>query len=663
MYPSFDVPATSPAVLNLNDREENHIVNRKSSLREDLVLPTMKPPQMDSNEEVIRCPGPNENVTTASHTDVCSESQVYLTIGEFQNKTGLPEDERQIGQRSDVGTHPPTDEDLPRRSPGPEDGQAPALTYIDVNSSNKNPCRAEPTAVTSTQHESGCSQDNYELDRTELSEGVAGGSHPNAISSEKTTPHELSTLGKGADQGSKMVLLSQKLVPSEPCDPLNSSSRDPLDVKASPKDPHTEEQEEVSVLSGVIKRSSSIISDSGIESEPSSVAWSEARSRAPELPSDRDVLHQLVRRHALHRNSLEGGHTESNTSLPSGIQASLTSISSLPFEEEEREMALTKLTKSVSAPQISSPEESAEDAGSLQQGRGLPETSAVHIRGTDRSRQRLQLRNAGVHHSLVEVVADADSQQGPDYIDIPKGKENQLDPQGPCCLDGRTDNPPGVETKGLTLKIPRIPALETPRYRAFPTELMETPKRMPEDSNAGKRALSNSSILDVEHFTHHEVPEVSCTSAAQTINRDSTDERSSSPGIIDDTALSRGPNTFPEDGREAGTVCSTVTHAIHSQATGNQEPRAGPSIMLSHVTSAETFSLDSLKAVEVVNLSVSCTATCLPFSSVPKETPARAGFSSKQTPFPITHQPLGSFGGVPNHSSKLEEEVSERMFR
>ncbi|KAB0406542.1 hypothetical protein E2I00_016125 [Balaenoptera physalus] len=663
VYPSFDVPATSPAVLNLNDREENHIVNRKSSLREDLVLPTMKPPQMDSNEEVIRCPGPNEKVTTPSHTDVCSESQVYLTIGEFQNKTGLPEDECQTDQRSDVGTHPPTDEDLPRRSPGPEDGQAPALTYIDVNSSNKNACRAEPTAVTSTQHESACSRDNYELDRTELSEGVAGGSHRNAISSEETTPHELSTLGKGADQGSKMVLLSQKLVPSEPCDPLNSSSRDPLDVKASPKDPHTEEQEEVSVLSGVIKRSSSIISDSGIESEPSSVAWSEARSRALELPSDRDVLHQLVRRHALHRNSLEGGHTESNTSLPSGIQASLTSISSLPFEEEERELALTKLTKSVSAPQISSPEECAEDADSLPQGGGLSETSAAPIRSTDPSGRRLHLSNAGVHHSLVEVVADADSQQGPGYIDIPKGKENQLDPQGPCCLDGRTDNPPGVETKGLTLKIPRIPALETPRYRAFPTELMETPKRMPEDSNAGKRTLSNSSILDVEHFTHHEVPEVSCTSAAQTINRDSTDERSSSPGIIDDTALSGGPNTFPEDGREAGTVCSTVTHAIQSQATENQEPRAGPSIMLSHVTSAETFSLDSLKAVEVVNLSVSCTATCLPFSSVPKETPARAGFSSKQTPFPITHQPLGSFGGVPNHSSKLEEEVSERMFR
>ncbi|NIG59238.1 hypothetical protein BU61_2578 [Pontoporia blainvillei] len=663
VYPSFDVAATSPAILNLNDREENHIVNRKSSLREDLVLPTMKPPQMDSNEEVIRCPGPNENVTTPSHMDVCSESQVYLTIGEFQNKTGLPEDERWTGQRSDVGTHPPTDEGLPRRSPGPEDDQAPALTYMDMNSSNKNPCRADPTAVTSTQHESGCSGDNYELDRTELSKGVAGGSHHDASSSEKTTLHELSTLGKGADQGSKMVLLSLKLIPSEPCDPLNSSLRDPLDVKASPEDPHTEEREGVSVLSGVIKRSSSTISDSGIESEPSSVAWSEARSRAQELPSDRDVLHQLVRRHALHRNSLEGGHTESNTSLPSGIQASLTSISSLPFEEEERELALTKLTKSVSAPQISSPEDSAGGADSPQQGGGLPEASAVHTRSTDPSGHRLQLSNAGVHHSLVEVVSDADNQQGPGYIDIPKGKENQPDPQGPCCLDGRTDNPPGVETKGLSLTIPRIPALETPRYRAFPRELIETPKRMPKDSNVGKRALSNSSILDVEHFTHREVPEVSCTSAAEIINPDSTGERSSSPGIIDAAALSRGPNTFPEDGREAGAVCSTVTHSTHSQAAGNQEPRAGPSIMLSHVTSAETFSLDSLKAVEVVNLSMSCTATCLPFSSVPKETPARAGFSSKQTPFPITHQPLGSFGGVPNHSSKLEEEVSERMFR
>ncbi|EPY77802.1 hypothetical protein CB1_001179001 [Camelus ferus] len=668
VYPNFDALATSPAIMNVKDREESHVVNRTSPLTEDLVLPTMKPPQMDSDEEVIRCPEPDENAATPKRLDMCSESQVYLTVGEFHSKADLPEDESWSGRRPDVGVRPLADEDLPRRSPSPEDGQAPALTYIEVTSSNKEPRGAEPTVVVSAQHESGASQENYELSRTELSKGVAGGSPRNAISLEKTTLHELSALGKGADQGGGVALLSLRLIPSEPCDPLSSSLRDPLDFRASPKDPRTEEQEEVSVLSGVIKRSSSLISDSGIESEPSSVAWSEARSRALELPSDRDVLHQLVRRHALHRNSLEGGHTESNTSLPSGIQASLTSISSLPFEEEERELALTKLTKSVSAPQISSPEGTNEDVDSVQQSGGLAEPSAAHTEGMDAPGHCLQLsggsriQDTGVDHSLVEVVPDADSPQGPGYIDIPKGNESRFDPQGPCCLDGRTDNPPGVETKGLSLKIPRIIALENPRNRPFPRAPTETPKGTPEDANVGGRALSNSSILDAENLTHHKVPEVSCPSAANTVDLDSTGEQSSSPCVIDGPVLSRGADTFLEDGPEEGTVCSTVTHSTHSQVLGTQEPRAGTSIMVSHLSPAETFSLDSLKAVEVVNLSVSCTATCLPFSSVPKETPARAGFSPKQTLFPITHQPLGSFGVVPTHSSKLEEEVSERMF-
>ncbi|KAB0371671.1 hypothetical protein FD755_016609 [Muntiacus reevesi] len=657
IYPNFDVPETSPAIMNLNNREEDLVVNRKSPLKESLVSASMKPLRRESGEEVIRCPGPSKKATTPGHVDVCSESQVYLTVGEFQSKAGVPEVDHQIGPRSDVEGHPLADEDLPRRSPGPEDGQAPVRTYIDVKSSNKNPFRAEPTVLTGAQHESGCSRDKHDFGRTERSKGVAGGSHHSAVFSEKTTLHELSCLGKGVDQGSKMVLLSLKVTPSEPCEPLHSSLRDPLDIKGLPKDPHAEEKEEVSVLSGVIKRSSSIISDSGIESEPSSVAWSEARSRTLELTSDRDFLQQLVRRHALHRNSLEGGHTESNTSLPSGIQASLTSISSLPFEEEERELALTKLTKSVSAPQISSPEESAEDADSARHGSGPSETSAVPTESTDSSGRCLRpsdgpaIQEAGVDHALVEEVSDADNLQGPSYIDIPKGQEGRFDPQGPCCLDGRTDNPPGVETKGLGLKIPRLLGLAAPGHRALPREPVETPK-----------APLDSGMLDVESFTHAKVPDVSCAASAKTIDVDSAGEQSSCPGVVEDTAPSGGADTCPEDVREADTMGSAVTQSVPSQVTGNQEPRAGTSIMLSHVTSAETFSLDSLKSVEVVNLSVSCTATCLPFSSVPKETPARAGFSSKQTPFPITHQPLGSFGVVPNHSRKLEEEVSERMF-
>ncbi|XP_073856160.1 protein FAM135B isoform X2 [Macaca fascicularis] len=670
VYPNFDVPVTSPTIMNLKEKADNCMVNGNLSFREDLVLSTIKPSQMDSDEEVIKYPELAENVATQKHMDVCSESQVYITIGEFQNKTGVPEDECWTGQTSDAGTHPMADVDTSRRSPGPEDGQAPVLTYIDVKSSNKNPSRAEPLVAFNAQHENRSSRDKYGLDGTGPSKVVVGGSHQNAISSDKTTLHELSTLGKGIDQEGKMVLLSLKLTPSEPCDPLNSTVKEPLDIRSSLKDSHTEEQEELSVLSGVIKRSASIISDSGIESEPSSVAWSEARSRALELPSDREVLHPFVRRHALHRNSLEGGHTESNTSLPSGIQASLTSISSLPFEEDEREVALTKLTKSVSAPHISSPEEAAEDADTKQQGGSFAEPSDMHSKSQGSPGPCSQLsgdsgtQDAGADHPLVEIVLDADNQQGPGYIDIPKGKGKQFDAQGHCLPDGRTENTPGVETKGLNLKIPRVIALENPRTRSLPRALVETPKGIPKDLNVGQPALSNSGISEVEGLSQHQVPELSYTSAADAINMNSTGQQSQSgsPCIMDDTAFNRGVNAFPEAKHKAGTVCPTVTHSVHSQVLKNQELKAGTSIMGSHLTSAETFTLDSLKAVEVVNLSVSCTATCLPFSSVPKETPARAGFSSKQTLFPITHQPLGSFGVVSTHSSTLDEEVSERMF-
>uniref|UniRef100_A0A8B9C078 Family with sequence similarity 135 member B n=4 Tax=Neognathae TaxID=8825 RepID=A0A8B9C078_9AVES len=76
----------------------------------------------------------------------------------------------------------------------------------------------------------------------------------------------------------------------------------------------------------------------------------------------------------------------------------------------------------------------------------------------------------------------------------------------------------------------------------------------------------------------------------------------------------------------------------------------------------EGVALESRKAVDVVNLSVSCTATCLPFSSVLKETPAMVGFSAKQAVFPITRQPLGSFGVVSSNSNEVDEEANERIF-
>ncbi|XP_039701838.1 protein FAM135B [Pteropus medius] len=659
VYPDFDVPATSPTKRSLKDREEECIVNRKSPFRENLALPTMKAPQPDSDEVGTRCPKPDEAVTAPGHTDTCSESQVCLTVGEFQDKAGLPEDAWQAGPGSDVGMHSLAYGDPPGRSPGPEGGQDPAWTDADVRSSGNIPCSADPAMATGAWHESGHFGDTCEPDGPPLREGVAGGGQQNAIASEKTAPHESQMLGHGAGREGKAALLSLKLHPGEPDEPPGSALGDSWDVRASPKDPGTEGREELALLSGLIKRSSSVISDSGIESEPSSVAWSEARSRALELPSDRDAVHQLVRRHALHRASLGGGHTESSTSLPSGAQASLTSISSLPFEEEGREVELTKLTKSVSAPQISSPEESAEDVGAVRPVGGLAEAAAVHGKGADPPGPCLRLgggsgiQDAGVDCPPPDVVSGADSRQGPGDTDTCTAGDSHSDSRGPCCLDGRTENPPGVETKGLNLKIPCIVAPGHPGDGPCPGAPAGTPKDTSAESGVGEGAVSDSSSSDVTSLAGP-----GCTSAPDAIGPDAAGQRS----VSGDRAFGRGTSPFPEVGHGAGSVCSTPAHANPSQVSGSQEPRAGTSVMASQLAPAETCTPDSLRAVAIVNLSVSCTATCLPFSSVPKETPARAGFSSKQTPFPITHQPLGSFGVVPTRPGKAEEDAGGRMF-
>uniref|UniRef100_A0A8C7EHS6 DUF676 domain-containing protein n=1 Tax=Nothoprocta perdicaria TaxID=30464 RepID=A0A8C7EHS6_NOTPE len=97
------------------------------------------------------------------------------------------------------------------------------------------------------------------------------------------------------------------------------------------------------------------------------------------------------------------------------------------------------------------------------------------------------------------------------------------------------------------------------------------------------------------------------------------------------------------------------------QELDNQEHKLVANGTGFHSATMEGVALESRKSVDVVNLSVSCTATCLPFSSVLKETPAIVGFSSKQAAFPITRQPLGSFGVVSSSSNEMDEEANERM--
>lgn len=248
------------------------------------------------------------------------------------------------------------------------------------------------------------------------------------------------------------MLLSLKVTPSEPCELLNSSLRDPLDIKGSPKDPQSRRRRRKYVSSlGSSKRSASIISDSGIESRPSSVALPgpRLRSRTLELPSDRDFL-QLVRRHALHRNSLEGAHREQHELARQGSQASLTSISSLPRGGGAG--TGTHEADQVSVRPRSVAEESAEDADSTRHRGGQLKLQPCPPRAPtpqDTAFDPAMAPQSGSwgRSCLVEEVSAADNLQGPSYIDIPKGQEDRFDPQGPCCLDGRTDNPPGVETK------------------------------------------------------------------------------------------------------------------------------------------------------------------------------------------------------------------------
>ncbi|XP_072855472.2 protein FAM135B [Pogona vitticeps] len=439
------------------------------------------------------------------------------------------------------------------------------------------------------------------------------------------------------------------------------------------KEQRPQEPEEFSYSSGIIKRSSSLISDSGIESEPSSVAWSEGRSKALELPSDREILHQLVRRCTIHRNSLEGGHTESNTSLPSGIQASLTSISSLPYEEEEREVEPNKLTKSISAPQISSPEEAVDDMDITQNANTMSDVA--------------EGRDAEVEYPSIALMGNVSKchpvrgDEGPQLFTMAvKHPEFIFEQNG-----GTSDCPRSVEGSSemdYRLKTEKEPALLKRKGNLNGTAVYQLPNRTREvdfgrasdhlDSNvaylnayAEEADLHRGHCLsstDFEAFSHCEAqaPDFCPTVAA------SSEEPSGSVSIEEqgDSSLANGKITScrvaVSDLQEIE-LDNIGTRRSSSGELESQELRIVSSNTGFHSVVPDALVLESKKVIEAVNLSVSCTATCLPFSSVLKESPPTGGFSSKQVTSPITHQPVGSFGVISCESSDVDEEANERM--
>nr|XP_020822719.1 protein FAM135B isoform X2 [Phascolarctos cinereus] len=689
--PVKTTPKVEQKEKEMSQQSNTNVTSEKTTFREDTSLPRHF--EMD-----YLCPGTGGEVSVDRYSPPSSVSQVYLTIGESQDEMGLPQeppttsaDDPAADVRPIVLTQSVPDLSRSEQTVAGDSNLASCLTYIEMNPSNKYSDNSEPGLVIATHYETRTPVDNYI--RTVSDEAAAFPNPENVVFTDNIV---LSELSKKGNQETKATLLSLKHLPVNLTDPLSPTPRDPLDVKSFPRDPKSNEREVLSALSGTIKRSSSVISDSGIESEPSSVAWSEARSRALELPSDREVLHQLVRRHAIHRNSLEGGHTESNTSLPSGIQASLTSISSLPFEEEEREVALNKLTKSVSAPQISSPEELAEDSDISRSDQGNSETLDGHFQkyleeNQDEGRNIDSIRNVPgfqndppkhdceVFHSLVEVVFDTDHpQEDKGYMDLAEVNNNPHFLFGHCSFTysepvvDETSYVDGAEyssmakTKELTLDILHVSEVHTIQDDASNEGLLENPKAGSEVSETENDIFSSVNISAIEDFPKsiHQVPEFPCSPSIKTARPDSKTEKSRGSSTGDDTPTQEGSHILQEvDLNEVIVVNhSPEVHDINYQCLENFESKPIANSNNFHLATTEALALDTRKAVEVVNLSVSCAATCLPFSSMLKEAPAKVGLSSKQNIFPITHQPVGSFGVILCDTRNLEEEVNERMF-
>ncbi|XP_069710803.1 protein FAM135B isoform X1 [Phaenicophaeus curvirostris] len=556
------------------------------------------------------------------------------------------------------------------------------IDYGDMKPGSMDSHKSEPTLIVSAQYEGEtCGTGGLE-DRTEIHETDKSSHAENNFNSSDLALNELTSPEKTEDPENKALLPVLKTLPTHS-----------FEVKLFTKEQRGEESEEFTLMSGVMKRSSSIISDSGIESEPSSVAWSEARRRALELPSDREILHHLVRRHVIHRNSLEGGHTESNTSLPSGIQASLTSISSLPFEEEEREVELTKLTKSVSAPQISSPEEPVEEVDISKHSEAISGDSRGNLKScTETEDGDGQLV---VDFSRCQVTTESGQLEPRGHLKPSvETSSNNIDLQGKEVKEGFPDSYCSLESARLPVcpKLLRDNVCECQSLESNDECSLKTPR----DSNYLDKNMDKSStcIEDPKDKLKTHILEIQ--QGFYSNNRTSEEERSSQrvklvsdfhypvpgpsetsnefglmQGECDSSLAAESPSVYAEmpglqeielnDSPASADLAAGSYQAAYPKEPDSQEHKLEANGTGFHSVTTEGVALESRKAVDVVNLSVSCTATCLPFSSVLKETPAVVGFSTKQAAFPITRQPLGSFGVVSSDSNEVDEEINERM--
>ncbi|XP_030409738.1 protein FAM135B [Gopherus evgoodei] len=702
VFPAFEVPEMNGTQIDLINNKEtlasnDDIALTKGDFRKDTLL--IHTDKINGNASCIYSdisldPYMAKALTQHSASQACTvKKEVKRKTDVFHENTSVSSKEIVSGLGPGLLKHKAKDFQTSK-----DNRLSIGVTCVDMKPSNKDSHEGEPTLIISAL---GDSRTSGLLHSTELSKAAKTDNCENSLTSDELALNELNSPEKPVDQDDKALLPVLKALPISTLDLLTQTTKDALEVKSFVKEQGVEECEEFTLTSGVIKRSSSLISDSGIESEPSSVAWSDARSRALELPSDREMLQQLIRRHTIHRNSLEGGQTESNTSLPSGIQASLTSISSLPFEEEEREVELTKLTKSVSAPQISSPEEPTDTVDVSKCEKAILEVAegplksymevtcrSIEIAGnfsdyrTAKESERSEPDIATGEHPSAAVKQDNSSAELSEEVEEKEGlaerdcnleyagqpvnlKQHRWD-TSECQAVQRNE-----ECSLETLSITTYSDHSSMQCGACSEDLKDALKPVPERLKIGQDFYSSVSTPDVEDFSRglSQVPDFCYTvpaSSETSTEFGSTRGECGSP-VASETMMSC------EEMQGLQEIELNDASALVDSAPGPycaeypQEPdRAEHRLVANgstgfHSVATEGLALESRKTVEVVNLSVSCTATCLPFSSVLKETPAVVGFSSKQAAFPITRQPLGSFSVVHCSSDDVEEEANERM--
>ncbi|KAM3858032.1 protein FAM135B [Diretmus argenteus] len=435
--------------------------------------------------------------------------------------------------------------------------------------------------------------------------------------------------------------------------------------------------------SKIMKRSSSVISDSGIESEPSSVAWpmeAALRARPPrDFSSEREIPRQMVRHHPVHRSSLEGLQMESNGSLPSGgIQASLTSISSLPYEEDQQQRQLSKLTKSVSAPQISSPEDTEDDQGALNQ---EPDTESLirHQVSSRISRSSLDdnqdvkpsatapldVGSATDHDHILKETISSESANPPHKIKsvlsgVPEVLLLQQCVDGPhvkesAVIAGQVEN---MNYEGDISRVGNtVNAVHLCEAEVEPCSCGTKPcthqsaaawdcSRVEDECQSFHQIQLN--LEDEECLDPHQTclqPGASRTEHAHDLKRipnNATQRPSDLIGLITNDVAS------PVD---LNGLLASEREPLDCQSKPSKIPNSGLAFI-------------NKKVVEVVNMSVSCAPTCLPFSSVLRDSPSISGMSTRQATSPITHQPLGSFGIISSSSLNplsMDDETNERM--